>query len=125
MVVYLAFTLQRLNERKLSRFVPETIYKSLTPFLHTLEAFIGKIDFDEVRCHRISSGMLASPASTAAYLMYASIWDDEAEIYICEVILKGYGHGTGGVPSAFPISIFETSWVCLKHSISKQANNFP
>lgn len=120
-----SLTLQKLNERKLSRFVPETIYKSPTPFLHTLEAFIGKIDFDVVRCHRISSSMLAFPASTAAYLMHASVWDDEAEIYLREVILKGYGHGTGGVPSVFPISIFETTCVCPKHSISKQANNLP
>lgn len=111
--------LEMLNEKKLCRFEPEMLYKSPTPLLHSLEAFIGKIDFNKVRHHGTACGMLASPASTAAFLMNASTWDDEAEMYLRKVILSGHGHGTGGVPSVFPISIFETTWVGPRLSCQK------
>lgn len=55
--------------------------------------------------------MMASPSSTAAYLMYTSEWDNEAEDYLRHVIKDGPGRGTGAVPSAFPSTYFEYSWV--------------
>lgn len=54
---------------------------------------------------------MASPASTAAYLIHASTWDEEAERYVRKVIVEGQGNGVGGVPSVFPTTIFEMTWV--------------
>lgn len=49
--------------------------------------------------------------STAVYLIYASVWDDEAEGFLRHVVKAGSGHGDGGVPGTFPTSYFEYSWV--------------
>lgn len=104
-------TLAALNGAKLSKFKPELLFQRSTPFMHSLEAFIGKIDFDRVKPHRISGSMLASPASTAAHLMCASNWDYEAAEYLRRVLQRPGGDGSGGVPSFFPSPIFETTWV--------------
>ncbi|KAI0172217.1 hypothetical protein GGR52DRAFT_573358 [Hypoxylon sp. FL1284] len=53
---------------------------------------------------------MGSPSSTAAYLMHISEWDDVAEEYLRDALRDGSGHGCGGVPSAWPSSIFELSW---------------
>ena len=103
--------LQTLREMKLKDFDPRTLYSTPTTMLHSLEAFIGLINFDNVKNLKAQGSMMCSPSSTAAYLMYASDWDDEAENYIRRVIAQGVGHGNGGVPSAFPTPIFETTWV--------------
>lgn len=107
-------SLMMINRKKLENFQPEFLYgRSPTTLIHSLEAFTGQINFDKV-AHRLWSGsMLASPSSTAAYLINASIWQDEAEEYLRRVIVSGEGRGTGGVPCAFPITIFETTWVWL------------
>lgn len=105
-------TLRRLNEKKLKNFDPNMLYSSdPTSLLHSLEGFIGKIDFDRLSHHLRFGSMMGSPASTVAYMMYSSTWDDEAELYIRKVIAEGEGNGSGGLPSAFPIPIFESTWV--------------
>lgn len=78
---------------------------------HSLEAFIGKIDFDQIVQHKVSGSMFGSPSSTAAYLMNASAWDDEAEDYLRQVIRKSVGQGSGGVPGVYPTTHFEYTWV--------------
>jgi hypothetical protein len=107
-------SLMKIHESKMSRFRPEYLY-SAQPMtaLHSLEAFIGKIDFDRVRHHTAHGSMMGSPSSTAAYLMHASQWDDESEAYLRHVIKHAAGQGTGAVPSAFPSTHFESSWVRL------------
>ena len=114
--VYVSFPgkedLLRIREMKLSKFKPDMLYdKGLSTALHSLEAFIGVIDFDRVAHHKTSGSMMASPSSTAAYLMHSSHWDREAESYLRRVIDRRSGAGSGGVPSAFPSSFFELSWV--------------
>ena len=101
-----------INKNKLSRFRPEFLYgpRRFTA-LHSLEAFIGNLDFDKVKHHKVYGSMLGSPSSTAAYLMHASEWDDESEDYIRHVIKFAAGRGSGGVPSAFPSTHFEITWV--------------
>ncbi|KAH8892550.1 hypothetical protein GQ53DRAFT_746074 [Thozetella sp. PMI_491] len=55
--------------------------------------------------------MMASPSSTAAYLMHVTDWDDEVETYLKHVIQYGVGSNSGAVPSAFPSMFFEYTWV--------------
>jgi hypothetical protein len=81
--------------------------------LHSLEAFIGKIDFDRLRSCKVNGGMLGSPSSTAAYLMHVSEWDDEAEQFLKDAFDFGQGKGDGGIASAYPIEVFEMSWVSI------------
>ncbi|KAF2964174.1 hypothetical protein GQX73_g9398 [Xylaria multiplex] len=79
--------------------------------LHSLESFIGKLDFDKVKHHRVHGSMLGSPSSTAAYMMHSSEWDDESEEYLRHVIKFAAGRGSGAVPSAFPSTHFEITWM--------------
>lgn len=87
--------LQGLNAVKLRCINPEMLYATPTTFLHSLEAFIGTLNFDRVIHHKRLGSMMASPASTAAYLIHASTWDEEAERYIRKVIVEGEGKGVG------------------------------
>lgn len=97
---------------KMRAFRPELLYGNTeSTLLHSLEALIGKIDFDRMRHRKIFGSMMASPASTAAYLMNTKLWDEEAEMYLRKVINRGPGKRNGAVPSAFPTPIFEVSWV--------------
>ena len=104
--------LMALNQLKLKKFNPLMLYgEAKTTLLHSLEGFAGRIDFNKVRHHLVDGNMMASPSSTAAYLMNSSVWDDEAEAYLRNTIAWSAGIGSGRVPSAFPTSIFEISWV--------------
>ena len=99
---------------KMSRFKPQLLYSPMKlTAVHSLEAFVGMIDFDKVAHHKVQGSMMASPSSTAAYLMNVTEWDDEAEAYLRQVIKSGAGRGSGGVPSAYPSMHFEFTWVCL------------
>lgn len=100
-----------INAAKLSRFKPEFLYHFKSTAIHSLESFIVKIDFDKVKHHLVYGSMMGSPASTAAYLMNTSTWDDEAEEYLKHVISWAAGKGIGGVPSAFASTYFEYTWV--------------
>jgi hypothetical protein len=98
-----------IRELKLARFKPEYLYgKQRLTAVHSLEAFVGKIDFDKVAHHCTRGAMMGSPSSTAAYLMYASRWDDNAEAYLRHVVS---GERGGGAPSAYPSTYFEYTWV--------------
>lgn len=99
--------LSDLHQRKLSKFRPELVTSKLqTTLLHSLEGLIGKVDFGSLKHHcTVYGGMMGSPASTAAYLIYSSVWDEAAEQYLRNVV-----QNCEGVPSAFPTPIFEISW---------------
>ncbi|KAI1347250.1 hypothetical protein F5Y01DRAFT_329821 [Xylaria sp. FL0043] len=105
--------LMSLYRQKMSSFQLDILYTNhKTTLLHSLEAFVGKLDFDRVAHHIDEHGsMMASPAATAAYLMHSSHWDEAAEQYLYHVVTHGSGKGSGGVPSAFPTSIFEVTWI--------------
>jgi hypothetical protein len=111
--------LMQLNARKLERFQPELVYsKHQTTLLHSLEALVGMVDFDQVRHHcSEETGIMGSPASTAAYLMNCSSWDHRAETYLRRAV-EAFRH-LGGVPSAYPTCIFEISWVRRTSSASR------
>jgi hypothetical protein len=59
--------------------------------------------------------MLGSLSSTAAYLMHVSEWDDEAERFLKTAFEFGQGRNNGGIGSAYPIEVFEMSWVSITH----------
>ena len=107
--------LNRMNRTKLAKFSPEMLYsKPAIPMsvLYCLEAFAGKLDFDRISHHKVGGSMLGSPSSTAAYLIFKSTWDEEAEEYLQRTLSDGAGKGCGGFPNAFPSTVYELSWVC-------------
>ncbi|KAF9886600.1 hypothetical protein FE257_011240 [Aspergillus nanangensis] len=104
--------LQQLNQKKLGKARVEILYeKRQTTMTHSLEAFVGKVDFTRLKHLRTLGSMMASPSSTAAYLIYGNEWDNEAEMFIRSVLEFGHGKGSGAVPSAFPSTTFESVWV--------------
>ena len=106
-------SLLSIYKMKMNNFKPELLYGTAqTTMLYSLEAFTTKIDFDRIRHRKISGCMMGSPASTAAYLMNVSSWDNEAEAYLRRAIRKGSGKETGAATtSVFPTTFFELSWV--------------
>lgn len=113
--------LMAINHKKMSRFQPAMLYgQQKITALHSLEAFIGLIDFDRIQHHKTFGSMMASPSSTAAYLMSASEWDLESEAYLRHVVKFGHGKSSGGIPSAFPSNYFETTWVCHATRMSRR-----
>lgn len=104
--------LEQLNASKLSEFKAHKLYSDKrSTLVHSLEAFVGIIEFDKVGHHLSDGSMMASPSSTAAYLIHSTKWDDAAEQYLRRVLSDSVGGDQGGFPSAFPSTIFEASWV--------------
>ena len=65
--------LMKIRAKKLSHFRPEMVYgEAKTTALQSLESNIGQIDFGRVSHHKVLGSMIASPSSTAAYLIYSS-----------------------------------------------------
>lgn len=84
--------LQDLRTMKLAKFDPGLLYTTeSTSILHSLEALVGKIDFDRISHHKTYGSMMASPASTAAYLINTTVWDEEAERYLRDTVQHCYG----------------------------------
>lgn len=109
--------LAQLRQKKLAGFKPAYLYSPVKlTALHSLEAFWGEIDYDQVRHHKVGGGYMGSPSSTAACLMGGSSWDEESEAFLQRVLVSGSGQGSGGMPSAFPSTYFELTWVCGPHS---------
>ena len=106
-------SLSSVYEMKMKNFEPELLYGTApTTMLYSLEAFTTKLDFDRIRHRKISGCMMGSPASTAAYLMNVSSWDNEAEAYLRRAIREGSGKETGAATtSVFPTTFFELTWV--------------
>jgi hypothetical protein len=103
--------LEQLHAQKRKYFCAESMYSGQqTPYLHSLEALVGIVDFDKLRHHCSQEhGMMGSPASTAAYLMNISTWDPHAELYLRRVVHEF--SNLGAVPCAYPTCLFEISWV--------------
>ncbi|KAF8130949.1 hypothetical protein K438DRAFT_1643310 [Mycena galopus ATCC 62051] len=110
--------LMKLNATKLSKLSSQMIYQHCTTILHSLEGLIGHLEFDKLAHHKRNGSFMASPSSTAAYLMHASRWDDECEAYLREVLSSRCEiDGKGSVPCAWPTTFFELSWiVCNLHA---------
>ena len=100
---------------KLSRVPIGRLDRVPSTMLHSLEAFYGdtQFSFESLRKRLVYGSMMASPAATAAYLMRCKKWDDSAEAYLRLTLSNGIGQYSGGVPSAFPSTHFELTWVCV------------
>ena len=99
-----------LHAKKMAKCNLEMLYGTdQSTSLHSLEGLLGRIDFNRLSHQKRAGSMMASPASTAAYLMHCSTWDDDAEAYLRSVIASK--DEAGGVPSAYPSTIFEMTWV--------------
>ncbi|KAL9018650.1 MAG: hypothetical protein Q9185_004061 [Variospora sp. 1 TL-2023] len=106
--------LLHVRDQKLARVSPELLYKnSPSALLHSLEAFHYRKDlsYDRFAHQKVGGSMMASPSATASYLIRCKTWDDEAEAYLRLVLSNGHGCGLGGVPSAYPSTNFELTWV--------------
>ena len=103
-------TLRSLNQKKMAKLNFELLYKYPSTILHSLESFVGVIDFDKVAHHLREGSMMGSPSSTAAYLMNVSVWDHEAEQYLLDAVDNGRRIADGMVTNVFPISTFEFAW---------------
>ncbi|KAG8631511.1 hypothetical protein KVT40_000651 [Elsinoe batatas] len=102
----------RMNEEKLRHFDVSSLYSSRpSSALHSLEAFLGKLDFDRVGHHLYHGSMMASPSSTAAYLIGASKYEPTAEAYLSHILERTAKGSPGGIPGTFPITNFECSWI--------------
>ncbi|PWY74044.1 hypothetical protein BO83DRAFT_444435 [Aspergillus eucalypticola CBS 122712] len=98
-----------LHRRKMDKIQPalDLPCPPQTTLLHSLEGFIGSVELGKMAPCLTNGSMMGSPSSTAAYLIHSPNWDEEAENYLRHVV----AHNNGRVPSAFPISVFEISWV--------------
>ncbi|CAN8100051.1 unnamed protein product [Discula destructiva] len=115
--------LRRLRDLKLKHLPAFSVEKAPSTLYHSLEALIGHIDFDRARRWRQKDGsMFGSPSSTAAYVINCAEWDEEAEVYLKAVLAHGTGARDGGVPSAWPTSIFDVTWVTA--ALSKSTCRF-
>ncbi|KAK3386276.1 hypothetical protein B0T20DRAFT_465316 [Sordaria brevicollis] len=121
-------TLRALHDAKLAKLPANYVYQARSTLYHSLEALWGYIDFTKVGHLKEANGsMLASPASTAAYLMGLAekgVWDEQAEEYLRGAVdRERFGgeaeaegrleerRGDGGVPCAWPTETFEVTWV--------------
>jgi len=103
--------LREQNQRRMSKINFSALYENPQSILHSLESFIGLVDFDRLGQYLKDGGMMGSPASTAAYLMNASKWDEAAEGYLKEAVENGRRIADGMVTTVFPMSSFEFAWV--------------
>lgn len=103
--------LRKRYQTQMSKINLSVLYRSPSAILHSLESFIGTIDFDKVAHHLRDGSMMASPSSTAAYLMNVSKWDENAERYLRDAVENGSRIAEGMVTNVFPISTFEFAWV--------------
>ncbi|KHN93905.1 Terpenoid cylases/protein prenyltransferase alpha-alpha toroid [Metarhizium album ARSEF 1941] len=107
--------LMQMHDEKMSGLYTRLSGRGQTTLIHSLEAFVGRLDYGEMK-HYLSPGgsMMGSPSSTAAYLMFSPSWDERAEAYLRLVThTPSHARQKGGVPFAFPTTIFELSWVTV------------
>ncbi|QKX54174.1 uncharacterized protein TRUGW13939_01258 [Talaromyces rugulosus] len=101
-----------MREKKLSKIPAEALYgKYKLASAHSLERFIGLVDFDQIHHQKTVGSMCGSPASTAVYLMYCTSWDEEAEAYLRYAVNLCIKEEKRSLPHIFPATTFQTTCV--------------
>lgn len=114
--------LMNLNQQKISKIPPSIWSKNLqTTLVYSLEAFVGKVDFSTVRHLLVYGAMGSSPAATAAFLIYSPVWDEDAELYLRNLVISRSTNGFRGVPNMYPSTGFELLWVGRRSSLKNAA----
>ncbi|KAJ5907809.1 ent-kaurene synthase [Penicillium taxi] len=112
----------KIRTAKLAKFSNEDLFSgSHSSALYSLEAFIGKADFSRLGQWKELKMVASCPSATAAYLIEAPQWDEDAELYLRHVVRSTISNNRA-VPEMFPSTFFEFSWVVstLLHSFSKK-----
>lgn len=110
-----------LQMEKLGQIPPGLLYEEPTTLVHSLEFMNGQIDTDRVHRLRATNGSYGnSPSATAHVLGY--VRDGPAEIYLRRVLHMSVN---GGVPTTYPIDIFERSWVLYNLGHARAAHRGP
>lgn len=111
-----------IHNHKMAKLHPFLVENESTSLVHSLEAFAGKLNYAKSKRHMSPYGdMMASPASTAAYLIFSPTWDVEAEQYLRAVVNSASaGQGTGRVPNVYPTTVFEVCWVRKKYTFDAE-----
>ncbi|KAI1113357.1 hypothetical protein F5Y14DRAFT_418062 [Nemania sp. NC0429] len=87
---------------------PLKLHRELSTSHHFPQAILDYIRHSR-DCHweKTEESLMGSPASTAAYLIDSTSWDDEAEAYLERVISCAGGLGLKGALSTSPATLFE------------------
>ncbi|KAL8783072.1 MAG: hypothetical protein Q9213_004884 [Squamulea squamosa] len=97
--------LMKIYEHRTAKVKLEWLYgKEPLTLLYCLEAMIGKVVFDRLSHHKVLGTINCSPAATAAYLTNTTIWDADAEAFLCNAT------SSGCALDPFPTNISETTW---------------
>ncbi|CAG8534697.1 13470_t:CDS:2 [Ambispora gerdemannii] len=109
------------NKRKMSLVPLEVIFKLAAKgqpltLTHTIEAFVGRIDFSRLQnpgFQAINGSYGSSAAATAAVLVEAPKWDEKAHEFLRRIILRcpEYARVSGYVPTVSDLGLFEMCWV--------------
>ncbi|MBR8836729.1 MAG: hypothetical protein DSM106950_22600 [Stigonema ocellatum SAG 48.90 = DSM 106950] len=105
--------LLKIYHHKLSIASPELIYTSKSTLIHSLEAFTAGVDFQRLKPLQSANGNYGnSPAATAAVLIHSPEWDTAAFELLTHLSNQARKTGDpGAMPNAYPIDVFEGSWV--------------
>ncbi|MEI2577452.1 hypothetical protein [Scytonema sp. PRP1] len=105
--------LLKIYHHKLSISSPELLYSGKSGLIHSVEAFTPSVDFQRLKPLQITNGSYGnSPAATAAVLIHSPQWDTAAADWLTHLSNQARRAGDpGAMPNAYPIDVFEGSWV--------------
>ncbi|BAZ23014.1 squalene-hopene-cyclase [Kalymmatonema gypsitolerans NIES-4073] len=105
--------LLKIYHHKLSIASPELIYTGKSGLIFSVEAFAPSIEFQRLKPLQITNGSYGnSPAATAAVLIHSPEWDTAAADWLTHLSNQARRNGDpGAMPNAYPIDVFEGSWV--------------
>lgn len=106
--------LLKLYTEKLKTNGLEQVYRGKSNLIHSLEAFGSDLEFQRLKpLQGTDGGYGSSPAATAALLLNSPEWDTGAANWLKNLTQHPFEPLRGGVPTAYPIDVFEIAWVLI------------
>jgi len=103
--------MQARSAAKLGAIPLDSLYRGGSPLVHVLEAFGDRLDFRRLRDQQSPDGSYgASPAATAAVLLYDPDWNERAASWLTALTHHAFAGQQGAVPTAYPADVFDTAW---------------